>query len=121
MIFSDADRIAKDDDSAYNKYTMKKITLKISEDRKTFQIVEQSERGNLFAPPTGWFETEDGILRSVLSGPCALVKYSKKPMLMVRGEITSVDMREVKIPSLEWLERIEKTVAAYNSEYGPKN
>jgi hypothetical protein len=100
---------------------MKKITLKISKDEKTFQIVEQSERGNLFAPPTGWFETEDGILRSVISGPCALVKYSKKPMLMVRGETTSVDMKEVKIPSLEWMESIEKTVASYNAEYGPKN
>jgi hypothetical protein len=124
---------------------MRTIRLKVSADRKTLQVVQQSRRGRFFSserygtqpePDGSTFKTKDGELLSCEDpgdqgfplhpmGP--LEKYGQerydkdeKPWLCVRGVHKEHDTDLVKIPSPEWLKGIQKTVAAYNRKYGPK-
>jgi len=117
---------------------MKTIQVKVSEDRKTLQVVEQTARGLAFAPPEPIFATEDGELISETlewcGNPCFSFpmgpldcpedyEYSEadKPVLHVRGDQPELDLEPVQIPSEAWLRGILKTVAAYNAKFGPKD
>jgi hypothetical protein len=99
---------------------MKEIKIKVSEDERTLQVVRQTHRGRDFAPPLGiLFWTDDGRLLTGSMGPRAFYGGdSGKPTLWVRGTCEEKDMDIVQIPGPEWLEGIQKTIAAYNTKYG---
>ena len=93
----------------------KRLEIRISPDRKSFQITRQTRRGRGFGDGRNYFVSSDGF--HLESRGCPQVMHGSRGCY-VRGSTEREDNKLLAVPNEEWLQGLEQAVLEYNEKYG---